>query len=234
MRSRFTGVAGWQKSSFIDFPGTVSTVLFFSGCNLRCPYCHNSDIVNAPAEGIISSDDIWKQLEKRKGIVEGVVLSGGEPTLHACLKDLVPEIKGLGLRVKLDTNGMLPETIAALSPDYLALDVKTAPRLYRELLGSPYNDTEPRLSRSVEIARNMGDNAEIRITAAPGIVDRGTIREIGELVNGMKKVFLQPMMKKKPLLDPAFTEKERISQEEITVYRDILSEYVDGCVIRGE
>jgi pyruvate formate lyase activating enzyme len=233
MRSRFTGVAGWQKNSFIDFPGTVSTVLFFSGCNLKCPYCHNPDIVKTGPHGGISPDDIWDFLEKRKGMIEGVVLSGGEPTLHACLADAVPAIKHLGFRVKLDTNGMLPGKITSLSPDYLALDVKTAPRLYRELLASPYDDTEQRLFRSVGIAREMGDAAEIRITVAPGIVDREIINEIGELVYGVKKVFLQPMQKKRDLLDPTIMEREMVSASEIALYRDILSEFVGECVIRG-
>jgi pyruvate formate lyase activating enzyme len=234
MRSRFTGVAGWQKNSFIDFPGTVSTVLFFSGCNLKCPYCHNPDIVNADPVGSVSSGDIWDFLEKRKGVIEGVVLSGGEPTLHASLADAVPDIKQLGFRVKLDTNGMLPDKITSLSPDYLALDVKTAPRLYQKLLFSPYADAELRLGQSIGKARNMGDNAEIRITVAPGIVDREIINEIGELVNGVKKVFLQPMQKKRELLDPSIMEKEMIPAQEISVYRDILSEFVETCVVRGE
>jgi pyruvate formate lyase activating enzyme len=234
MRSRFTGVAGWQKNSFIDFPGTVSTALFFSGCSLRCPYCHNPDIVKAGPEGSVSSGDIWDFLEKRKGIIEGVVLSGGEPTLHACLAGAIPEMKKLGYRIKLDTNGLLPEIISSLSPHYLALDVKTAPNLYRKLLFSPYADSEQRLVRSVGIARGMGDNAEIRITVAPGIVDRTIIREIGELINGVKKVFLQPMQKKRELLDREIMKKEMIPPKEISLYRDILSEFVDKCVIRGE
>jgi pyruvate formate lyase activating enzyme len=234
MRSSITGVAGWQKNSFIDFPGTVSTVLFFSRCNLKCPYCHNPDIVNAAPDGTIPSPDLWDFLEKRRGMIEGVVLSGGEPTLHACLADAVPDIKQLGFRVKLDTNGLLPDMITSLSPDYLALDVKTAPRLYRNLLLSSCADAEQRLARSIDIARGMGDNAEIRITIAPGIVDRSIIGEIGELVNGVKKVFLQPMQKKRELLDPEIMKQDMIPALEISVYRDILSEFVGKCVIRGE
>jgi pyruvate formate lyase activating enzyme len=234
MRNSITGVAGWQKNSFIDFPGTVSTVLFFSGCNLACPYCHNPEIVTAGPSLLVRPDDIASFLEKRKGLIEGVVLSGGEPTLHACLAAAVPEIKELGYRVKLDTNGLLPEVIRSISPDYLALDVKTAPRLYGRLLSSPYADTEQRIASSVEIVRTMGESAEIRITVAPGIVNREIIREIGELVNGVKKAFLQPMKKKGKLLDPAMMEKNPVSEEEIAAYRDILAEYVGECKIRGE
>jgi pyruvate formate lyase activating enzyme len=234
MRSRFTGVAGWQKNSFIDFPGTVSTVLFFSGCNLACPYCHNPDIVRAGVSALIPPDEIADFLEKRKGEIEGVVLSGGEPTLHACIADAAHAVQALGYRVKLDTNGMMPDVAAAVKPDYLALDVKTSPKRYRGLLGSPYVDTENRLARSVAMARDMGDNAEVRITAAPGIVDRKIIGEIGERINGVKKAFLQPMQKKKELLDPGIMEKEMISREEIMVFRDILSEFVGQVIIRGD
>jgi pyruvate formate lyase activating enzyme len=234
MRSGFTGVAGWQKNSFIDFPGTVSTVLFFSGCNLACPYCHNPDIVRAGISAFIPPDDITEFLEKRKGEIEGVVLSGGEPTLHACIVETVPAVKAMGYRIKLDTNGMMPEVAAAIKPDYLALDVKTAPRRYRELLGSPYGDSENRLARSVALARDMGDNAEIRITAAPGIVDRQIIGEIGELINGVKKVFIQPMQIKRELLDKDIMEKELLTRDEMLIFRDILSEFVGKVIIRGD
>ena len=128
MRACITGVAGWHKNSFIDFPGTVAAVLFFSGCNLACPYCHNPDIVKAGTSSLVRPDDIADFLEKRKGLIDGVVLSGGEPTLHACLAEAASFIRSLGYRVKLDTNGLLPDAVAAVKPDYLALDVKTAPR----------------------------------------------------------------------------------------------------------
>jgi pyruvate formate lyase activating enzyme len=234
MRSGLPGVVGWQKNSFIDYPGTVATVLFFSGCNLACPYCHNPHVVNASQSQALASDDIWEFLEKRKGMIEGVVLSGGEPTLHACILAAAPAMKRLGYRVKLDTNGLQPEVAAALAPDYLALDVKTSPRLYGPLLSSPYGDTRQRLCRSIDMVRALGDNAEVRITVAPGIVDREIIREVGGLIRGVNRVFLQPMMKKGPLLDPAIAEKEPVPAQEIALFRDILSEFVGQCTVRGE
>ncbi len=234
MRSGITGVAGWHKNSFIDFPGTVSTVLFFSGCNLACPYCHNPHIVNAGPSALIRPDEIADFLEKRKGLIDGVVLSGGEPTLHASIGTAAAAIRDRGYRIKLDTNGLIPEAIRAVRPDYLALDVKTAPRLYKPLLSSSYPDTERRIAESVETVRRMGENAEVRITAAPGIVDRDIIREIGELINGAAKAFLQPMKTMGPLLDPAFAERGPVLAEEISAFRDILAEYVGCCRIRGE
>ncbi len=234
MRNCITGVAGWQKNSFIDFPGTVSAVLFFSGCNLACPYCHNPEIVKAGTSSLVRPDDIADFLEKRKGLIDGIVLSGGEPTLHACLTEAADYIRSLGYRVKLDTNGLLPDAAAAARPDYLALDVKTTPRLYAELLGSPYEDTEQRLARSVDMARSMGEQAEVRITIAPGIVDREIIREIGEFVNGVQKAFLQPMQSRGKLLDPSIAERAPVGEEEIAAFRDILAEYVEKCSIRGK
>jgi|WetSurMetagenome_2_1015567.scaffolds.fasta_scaffold00072_23 pyruvate formate lyase activating enzyme len=233
MRTGITGVAGWHKNSFVDFPGTVSAVLFFSGCNLACPYCHNPDIVNAASSSFVDPGDIADFLAKRKGLIDGVVLSGGEPTLHAGLADAASRIRSLGYLVKLDTNGLLPDAAEAVKPDYLALDVKTAPRLYPMLLASPYSDTAHRIARSVDMARAMGERSEVRITLAPGIVDREVIREIGELVNGVKRAFLQPMRVKGRLLDSSMADREPIPDSEIAAYRDIMAEFVSECAIRA-
>ncbi len=234
MRIGITGVAGWQKTSFIDFPGTVSTVLFFSGCNLACPYCHNPDILRAPAGGIIPSDELWDFLEKRRNLIDGVVLSGGEPTLHSGLVAMAGALRDTGYRVKLDTNGMLPAVAEALAPDYLALDIKTAPRLYKDLVRTPYDDARNRLEQSVGFARRMAGNAEVRVTVAPGIVDGEIIREIGELVRGVHKLFLQPVRVNGPLYDPSFADRKPAPDEEILRYRSILAEFVHDCVIRGQ
>jgi pyruvate formate lyase activating enzyme len=233
MRDGASNIIGWIKNSFIDFPGTVSTVLFFSGCNLRCPYCHNPGIVLNSLPEEISFGHIRTFLEKRKGTIEGVVLSGGEPTMHPGLLDIVKEIRALGYLTKLDTNGLRPGVIRALAPDYLALDVKTLPSNYPALLKSLYADTPERLASSIEIARLMEDNAEVRITGAPGIIDRMVIIELAELLKGVRNVFLQPMQTKAELLDPAMRELGPIPMEELEAYRKILLRHVDNCTIRG-
>jgi pyruvate formate lyase activating enzyme len=234
MRDGASNIIGWIKNSFIDFPGTVSTVLFFSGCNLRCPYCHNPGIVLNSSPEEISFGLIRTFLEKRKGTIEGVVLSGGEPTIHPGLLDIVKGIRALGYLIKLDTNGLRPGVIRAVAPDYLALDVKTLPSNYPALLKSPYVDTPERLAASIEIARLMGDNAEVRITAAPGIIDRMVIIELAALLKGIRNVFLQPMQTRAELLDPAMRERGPIPLSELTAYREILLKQVDRCEIRGE
>jgi len=233
MRCELSGVAGWHKTSLIDFPGTVSTVLFFSGCNLRCPYCHNPHVVNAQAADEIDSSAIWSFLEKRRNVIDGIVLSGGEPTLHACCASAAAGMRELGFRVKLDTNGLLPDMIGKIAPEYLALDIKTSPRLYKTYCKSPYEDIEERLVRSLAIVKTMGANAEVRITCAPEVVSREIISELVPLIAGVSQVFLQPMQNTVPLLDPAFADKPLIPPQEIEQFREILAPHVGRCDIRG-
>jgi pyruvate formate lyase activating enzyme len=233
MRCELTGVAGFHKTSFIDFPGTVATVLFFSGCNLRCPYCHNPHVVNAQQSEEIDSSEIWSFLEKRQKTIDGVVFSGGEPTLHACCSSASAAMRDLGFRVKLDTNGLLPDMIGKIAPEYLALDVKTLPRHYKTYCASPYDDTAERLARSLAIVKSMGTNAEVRITCAPGFVTREVMSELVPLIAGVSRVFLQPLQNKVQLLDPEFAEKPLIPQEEIEQFREILAPHVGRCDIRG-
>jgi len=233
MRSDASGIAGWVKNSFIDFPGTVSTVLFFSGCNVRCPYCHNPHLIRQTDTPNIPLSTILDFLKKRKELIHGVVLSGGEPTLHAMAQTIGNAVRSVGFRVKLDTNGLLPEKISAIRPDYLALDIKTIPANYTKLLGATISDIAPRLTQSIAIVKAMSENAEIRITIAPGIVDAKIIEELASMLAGVKKVYLQPMQTKTELLDPSMEEMSPIPLEEIKTYRKILLECVERCEIRG-
>jgi pyruvate formate lyase activating enzyme len=232
MRSDASGIAGWVKNSFIDFPGTVAAVLFFSGCNLRCPYCHNPGIVLDESAIRIPLKEIFDFLEKRKGMIEGVVFSGGEPTIHESLENMTAEIRLKGFKIKLDTNGLLPEKIKKTAPDYLALDVKTIPENYIQLLKAPYPNVRERLKESISIVKSMNENAEIRITIAPEIIDSKIIEEMGKMLAGIKKVFLQPMQTQVELLDPGIKNLASVSKEEINRYREELSRYVGRCEIR--
>ena len=131
-----------RKTSLIDYPGLVSAVFFFPGCNLRCPWCHNRELVlgNDTNADYISLEEALAHIKKRRNVLGGVVLSGGEPTLYNSLGSLISQIKSLGLKVKLDTNGLLPDALKLLlakedsKPDYIAMDLKTSPERYSELL----------------------------------------------------------------------------------------------------
>jgi pyruvate formate lyase activating enzyme len=131
-----------RKTSLVDYPGKIAAVIFFSGCNLRCPWCQNGDLVLGTAGGLIPLEDALGFVEKRKKILGAVVLSGGEPTLYPDLGGLIGKIKKTGLPVKLDTNGMRPRVLEGLlkadwsRPDYIAMDLKLAPSRYAELLPS--------------------------------------------------------------------------------------------------
>ncbi len=225
-------IGGWLKNSFIDFPGTVSTVLFFRGCNLRCPYCHNPELV-LDTTGFIAFEEVLAHLRKRSGIIEGVVLSGGEPTLHSvALPVIVQKLRSLGFAIKLDTNGLLPEMISTIAPDYCALDLKTLPSRYREL-GDVTRSGEHPLYRSLDIIKTMGSRGEVRITVAEPFVDEEAIGVVAELLRGVEKVFLQPFKWSADVLDERFGEQHTVPAETLMRYRDRLAEIVLSCSIRG-
>jgi len=233
MRGSTAGLAAWQRNSFIDFPGTVSTVLFYSGCNLRCPYCHNPAIALGQLHEAPPEAEIRSFLEKRAGDIGGVVFSGGEPSLHDSIPALAADIRKLGYRIKLDTNGLRPEFIARLAPDYLAVDLKTDPASYRTLLQSPYEDTQERLVRSLDAVRSMGAQAEVRVTAAPGIVDETAVERMAGMVAGVARVILQPLRTRTALLSPEFNGVRPFTADRMARLRDILATSCVECVIRG-
>ena len=225
-------LGGWLKNSFIDFPGTVATVLFFRSCNLRCPYCHNPELVNGTTEPV-SIDEVINFLEKRKGVIDGVVLSGGEPTLHsATLTTFVARLRETGVSVKLDTNGLLPGMISCVTPDYLALDLKTLPSRYSEL-GWRGESCAAVLAQSLSIVRSMEERAEVRITMAGDFIKREEWDRIGELLRGVARVYLQPFHDSGALLDPSFGAAGHVAMEYIEQFRNYLSTITGKCEIRG-
>ena len=126
---------GFIKTSLLDFPGQVSAVIFTPSCNLRCPYCHNPELVSGSLPpDLIQKETVLQHLEKRKSILGGVCITGGEPLLHPELPDLIESIHSLGLKVKVDTNGTRPDKLPPLKADYLAMDIKTDPKKYPLLL----------------------------------------------------------------------------------------------------
>lgn len=190
VRTAATGVAV-QKTSLIDFPGRVSAVLFLAGCNFRCPYCHNPDLVLPPfPEDLGTPEDALAFLDTRRNVLSGVVLSGGEPLLREDLPDLAAELRSRGFRIKLDTNGSFPDRIEDVGADFVALDLKTAPETYRRVApGVP--DAGERVLESLRIVRSLGVPYELRITCAPGIAEAEEIRILAEHLEPEDSVVLQ-------------------------------------------
>jgi pyruvate formate lyase activating enzyme len=228
-------IGGWLKHSFIDFPGTVSTVLFFCGCNLRCPYCHNPSLVYADdTAGVVDFGEVQSYLERRSGIIEGVVFSGGEPTLQRdALLSIAERVRALGLKIKLDTNGLKPEVIAALAPDYLALDLKTHPARYGEL-GCRGETGTAALETSLMMVKAMREHAEVRVTAAAPYVGEPEIESFLTMLEGVHTVWLQPVRTAGGLLDPSFGSEGAVPPETLQRWRDRLSGVAVRCGIRGE
>jgi len=158
-----------RKTSFVDYPGLISSVLFFHGCNLRCPWCHNRGLITGEEKEFVSLDTAFAHIRKRRPVLGGVVLSGGEPCQQSELPDIVSEIKKLTLHVKLDTNGLFPVMLEKLfsreetKPDYIALDLKIAPVRYGEL-----GDRGDSLIKSTALIKESGIPHEYRSLALPG------------------------------------------------------------------
>jgi pyruvate formate lyase activating enzyme len=180
----------------------------------------------------VPPDEIVSFLAKRRGTVEGIVLSGGEPTIRRSIVDDAEGVRQLGYQLKLDTNGLEPDVMAAVAADYVALDVKTLPGAYGQRLGCSYDDAAERLSRAIDMVRQMGDRAEVRITVAPGIVDRDVVAGLAPLLRGVARVYLQPVDRRAALLDPSYSLRPPVPPEEIRQYRDLLAPVVGACVVR--
>lgn len=178
---------GLQKTSLIDFPGRTAAVLFAQGCNLRCPYCHNSQLVDPRCFATpLDETELWSFLKRRRNQLEGVVVSGGEPTIWDDLPDVLARLRELGYAVKLDTNGTRPEVLRhilrAELVDYIAMDVKAPLDTYNQLAGKPV-PTAP-LRESIWLLKQSGIACEFRTTVIPGLHTTKEIKQIAEAVRG--------------------------------------------------
>jgi pyruvate formate lyase activating enzyme len=228
-------IKGFQGTSLLDFPGRVASLLFWGGCNLTCPFCHNPALVLEPASWPdFDRAALLADLATRQPFIDGVVISGGEPTLDPALADWLTAVKALGLAVKLDTNGLFPEVLADLLDrqlvDYLAIDLKTSTWRYRELHHGPVDSSA--LSASIRLAKASPVTVEFRTTCVPGIVDTPEIIELGELVRGAAFWVLQQYHPAQAL-DPAWRERTPYSTQKIAELAEIASQYAGKVVVRG-
>ncbi len=231
-------IGGFEKYSFIDFPGCISSVVFTRGCNFCCPYCHNPELVkpggDAPAAAV-SEEDVLTFLEKRRKYIDGVVITGGEPFLQPDLTEFCQKLKMLGFSIKIDTNGSMPGMLFDLIrdglADYIAMDVKTDPDRYVPLIA---REVDPeRICRSIEIIIGAGLPHEFRTTCVRPIVDEPAIRVIADLLRGASLHALQKPRNEK-VLAPAFFEQNQwqFSDAELDAFQSILSQRVQRCIIR--
>jgi pyruvate formate lyase activating enzyme len=228
-------IGGLQKTSLIDFPGKVSCVCFVSGCNFRCPYCHNPDLVHHPGRSFVDENTFLAFIRERQGFLDGVVLSGGEPTLQKDLPAFVSRIKREGYAVKLDTNGSSPRMIQELIEkrlvDYVAMDIKTDPSLYAQFIKG---EIDPDCIRSsVKLIMASGIAYEFRTTCVRPFVDAETVETIGRLIQGCSLYVLQPFRQTR-VLQPDFFENRKAGydQEEMMQLKTIAEHWVETCIVR--
>lgn len=221
-------LAGLQKTTFIDYPEKIACIVFTQGCNFRCGYCHNPELFENK-EPVLSVPAFFEFLNKRKGKLDGVVITGGEPTLHG--KDLIEfikEVKSLGFLVKLDTNGTHPDVLQELLNenllDYIAMDIKAPLAKYKTITRTDI-DTKI-IKKSIDIIMNSGVDYEFRTTIVKSQLSVEDLRQIGELIQGAKRYYMQKFLATK-ILDETLMSEESYTDEEFKNLHTILEEYVD-------
>jgi pyruvate formate lyase activating enzyme len=230
-------LGGIQKNSFIDYPGKISCVLFLAGCNFDCPYCHNPSLVKGPAEcpPFLNGEGLYEFLKNRREFLDGVVITGGEPTVQKDLFNLCETIKGLGYPIKLDTNGSRPWDLKRLIEDslvdYVAMDVKTDPVDYDSLSrGSCSTDD---ILSSIKTIMESAPEYEFRTTCVRQFVDEGIIKNIVKLIKGAHLYALQSFQKE-VVLHPEFFHDDHsgYSEDEMMYLKSVADPWVERCVVR--
>ena len=188
-------ICGLQKLSMVDFPGKLAATVFTGGCDLRCPFCHNAPLVTRAAEQPeLSRQEVLDFLRSRRGLLDGVVLSGGEPLLHPGAADFLREVRDLGFSVKLDTNGCHPAALAEILErrlvDYVAMDIKNSPEKYPQTVGVPAFNLDP-VRESVRLLRGGTVDYEFRTTVVQGLHTPADMESIGRWLEGAPRYYLQ-------------------------------------------
>lgn len=229
---------GLQKTSLVNYPGKLCTVIFTGGCNLRCKYCYNKDLVDNPNpenHDTFDEDYILSFLLKRKKLVEAITITGGEPTINKDLPDFLGKIRKLDfLSIKLDTNGFNPEMVKECLDgsliDYAAIDIKTSPSKYPSLTGTDLDFQK--IIESVNILKASGIPFELRTTAIPGYLSLEDIKEIGAALGDVPLFHLQQFVNENTL-DPEFSSVHSFSKEELKAFEIALQKFAKSTSIKG-
>lgn len=232
-------IGGFQKNSLIDFPKTIACIIFTQGCNFCCPYCHNPDLVAGSTHGtgnLLDEARIFEFLEKRKKYLEGVVITGGEPTLQGDLPVFCRKIKDMGYKLKLDSNGSRPKILEQLFDeslvDFISMDIKT--RLKDYLIVVPGKFDISNIRDSIRLLMEKAPAYEFRTTCVRPFISREIVEDIGEMVRGAKSYALQKCSRNVRVLDTEFLKQDEhfFSDDEMVDFKNILGEYGITAIIR--
>lgn len=243
-------IHGLNKTTLLDYPEHVAAAIFCGGCNFRCPFCHNSELVlNPGSQPLISEQEVFHFLSKRKGILQGVCITGGEPTLQPDLAEFIYQVKAMGYSVKLDTNGFRPEVLISLAEghllDYIAMDIKSGPSGYGKAAGLLSFFEEPcqmpaekipmegfmeNIRQSIDFIMECGVQYEFRTTVVKGLHEKKDFQEIGPLIKGCRAYFLQNYKDSGNVMQSGFS---GFTKEELEEYAEIVRPYVQQVQLRG-
>ncbi|MBR3149072.1 MAG: anaerobic ribonucleoside-triphosphate reductase activating protein [Eubacterium sp.] len=224
---------GIQKMTLLDFPGVVSCTIFLGGCDFRCPFCHNFELIDGTAQPIMDDSELIDFLKSRKALLDGVAITGGEPCLHKDLPELIRKIRAEGYKVKLDTNGYHPELLKEILDegivDYVAMDIKNCEEKYALTCGLDTIDMD-KIKESISLLMNGSVEYEFRTTVVDELHDEEDFEKIGELIGGAKRYYLQ-----------RFTDRDSVpfgnlsapSFEKMRKYAEIATKFVTNTELRG-
>jgi len=239
-------IGGLEKLTLLDYPDHLAAIIFTQGCNFRCHFCYNPMLVlpqtggdekNKKEKGFspLSTEDLFLFLKERYGRLEGVVITGGEPTLHPDLPAFIKQIKNIGYLVKLDTNGTNPEMLAELINDklidYIAMDLKAPLDKYEKTVSVKLDWDN--IKKSVKIISESGLPYEFRTTVVPGLLVKEDFHKMGEIIKGLDKWYLQNFKSDTDLVNSNYKKQKGFSAKEMAEFAAIGREYVKLCEVRG-
>ena len=227
-------IGGIQKTSLLDYPDTISAIIWTIGCNFRCPFCYNKDLVFGRVV-TISEEEVLSFLEKRKVMLEGLVISGGEPLLQDDIVSFAEKVKKMGYLIKIDTNGMYPEMLKELIDrklvDYIAMDVKAPKNKYDSLSGVKVDIKK--IEKSIEMIRSSLINYEFKTTFASNLLTREDIVEIAKWLKGSKRFYLQQFNNEANLISSKLQNSKPYSKDELIDTLKDIKPYFEYCDVRG-
>ncbi len=210
-------IGGLQRLTLVDYPGKVAAIVFTQGCNFRCPFCHNPELVLCEAfQPTLPGKDVLHFFERRKKQLQGIVISGGEPTIQKGLVDFVVRIKEMGYAVKIDTNGSHPEVLTSLIDlnliDYVAMDVKSSKAMYQEAIGVEFDVSK--IQQSIDVILRSGLPYQFRTTAVKTLCSRNDLGGINDMIKGANHYVLQSFIASDKIIDPLIKTKEQYTLKE--------------------
>lgn len=225
-------IQGYQKMTLLDFPGKVACTVFTGGCNLRCPFCHNASLVQTPTIYVSSEEDVLQYLQKRKGVLDGVCVTGGEPLLQPDLIPFLQKVKDMGFLLKLDTNGSLPAKLKQVLEtgllDYIAMDVKNSKEGYPLAIGA---DTDFSLfEESMKLIKESGVPYEFRTTLVKGIHTPKDMHALGQMLKDAPRYFLQKFVDSGDILGNGCSP---FSEQDLNDLLTIVQHYIPHAELRG-